>query len=81
MFFSRKRSDADLETGSLHVREVGGRAIEQAEVVDVSPDGMGIPHVRFRITHIKNSRSVCDGLRVLAVSCFRERYRRIEQAA
>ncbi len=42
---------------------------------------MGIPHVRYRVTHLKDSRTVPDGLRILALSCFAERFRRIGHAA
>lgn len=81
MFFSRKRVGTEFEAGTFHVREVGGRAVERAEVLEISPDGMGIPHVRYRVTHLKDSRTVPDGLRILALSCFAERFRRIGHAA
>lgn len=81
MFFSRKRVENQIEAGTFHVREVGGRAVEHAEVMEIAPDGMGIPHVRYRVTHLKDSRTIPGGLRILALSCFAERYRLIKQAA
>lgn len=54
MFFSRKRIGNDIEAGTFHIREVDGQAVEHAEVLEIAPDGMGIPHVRFRITDRKS---------------------------
>ena len=81
MFFSRKRGRCEIEAGTLHVREVAGMTVERAEVVDIAPDGMGIPHVSYRVTHMNGNRAVYGGLRILALSCFVERFRRVEQAA
>jgi hypothetical protein len=81
MFFSRKRTRIEVEAGTFHVREVAGQAVEHAEVVEIAPDGMGIPHVRYVVTHLKGSGDVPGGLRILALSCFAERFRLIDQAA
>ncbi|WP_417515267.1 hypothetical protein [Minwuia sp.] len=81
MFFSRKRAKAEPECGSRHVRTISGRAIEKAEVIEVAVDGMGIPHVHYRLTHLHSSRESSGELRVLALSCFLEQFRRLDQAA
>lgn len=79
MFFARKRATPRPETGSVHERQISGRAMERAEVVDVSPDGQGIPHVRYRVTHVQGQREASGGLRVLALSCFLDQFRRVDQ--
>jgi len=81
MFFSRKRSCNQPVPGSVHERIIGGRTVEQAEVLEVSQDGMGIPHVRYRVTHIHASRRARAGLRVLALSSFLSQFAEISQAA
>ncbi|WP_416896786.1 MAG: hypothetical protein ACMVY4_14800 [Minwuia sp.] len=81
MFFSRKRQQTTLEPGTRHVRQIGGRAVEEAEVVDVSVDGMGIPHVSYRVRHLQSGRNAAGGLRILALSCFLEQFRQLDRAA
>lgn len=79
MFFARKRAVPRPETGSLHERRLAGRAMERAEVVEVMTDGQGIPHVRYRVTHVQGQRKAIGGLRVLALSCFLDQFRQVDQ--
>lgn len=81
MFFARKRALSEVEAGTVYFRDGTGQAVEYAEVVEIAPDGMGISHVRYRVTHANGTRAISDGLRVLALSCFAERFRKFEQAA
>ena len=78
MFFARKSSAAVPETGARYVRQSAGRSVELAEILDVSQDGMGIPHVTFRSSMIRTDRHESAGRRTLALSCFRERFRLLE---
>jgi hypothetical protein len=49
--------------------------IETAEVLSVSPDTYGIPHVRFNVSFQRPTRSIThEGQRVLALKSFAERY-------
>lgn len=79
MFFARKRTTPSPETGSLHERRIGGRAMERAEVVDVTTDGQGIPHVRYRVTQVQGQRKFVGGLKVLALSCFLDQFHQVDQ--
>jgi hypothetical protein len=81
MFFARKRSKCELEPGTVHVREIGNRAVERAEIIDICVDGMGIPHVRYRATQVQSGRNAGSVLKVLAVSCFLDHFYQVESAA
>lgn len=74
MFFKRKRSAEAPQTGAVYIRSEDGRAVERAEVIDIAPDGMGIPHVRYRATCYCRDRQEPAGFRILALSCFHDRF-------
>lgn len=80
MFFARKTSVAVPAAGARYVRQSAGRSVELAEILDVSRDGMGIPHVTFRSSMIRTDRHEVTGRRTLALSCFRERFRLLDTA-
>jgi hypothetical protein len=74
MFFKRGASLEYITAGSTF-RRTDAHVIETAEVLSVSTDTYGIPHVRFNISFQRPTRSVThEGQRVLALKSFAERY-------
>ena len=74
MFFKRGASLEYITAGSTFLR-TDAHMIETAEVLSVSPDTYGIPHVRFNVSFQRPTRSIThEGQRVLALKSFAERY-------
>jgi hypothetical protein len=59
----------------MYARESNGRIVEVAKVVSVHDDRAGIPHVRFELSYQRPTRIDFEGLRMLALDVFAERYR------
>jgi len=74
MFFKRGASLEYVTAGSTF-RRTDANIIETAEVLSVSTDTFGIPHVRFNVSFQRPTRSVThEGQRVLALKSFAARY-------
>lgn len=39
----------DIKVGAVYRRQGPGNVVETARVIDVGPDAMGIPHVRYEV--------------------------------
>ena len=74
MFFKRGTSLEYITAGSTF-RRTEAQVIETAEVLSISTDTFGIPHVRFNVSFQRPTRSVThEGQRVLALKSFAARY-------
>lgn len=74
MFFKRGSSLEYITAGSTF-RRTQPDMIETAEVLAVSTDSFGIPHVRYNVSFKRQTRDVTnEGQRVLALKTFAQRY-------
>jgi len=74
MFFKRGSALEYIKAGSSF-RRTQPDMVETAEVVSVSADSFGIPHVRFHVSFKRPARDAMkEGPRVLALKTFIERY-------
>ncbi len=65
----------DVEVGSLYRRLGTGSVVEIARVLEVAPDKMGIPHVRYQLQVTRGSGMPTFERRTLALEVFQNRYR------
>lgn len=76
MFFTKHRSEPEeVAEGSVHKRLHHFNVVEEAQVISVSRDKAGIPHVCFKLTHIRPTGRELQGTRVLSLSSFSEHFR------
>lgn len=75
--FTRHPEPVDtVRPGSRFRREHPGNMVEVAEIVSVSNDDAGIPHVCFNLCYQHPARGNLDtARRTLALKSFSERYR------
>lgn len=76
MFFRRSIERPPVEIGRSFRRKRQDKAIETAQVLGISPDGYGIPHVRYELTVEKPlSHGVYPaGTKVLSLAAFSATY-------
>lgn len=74
MFSKRKSSTREVREGTLYQRDFDGRVVEVAKIIDLYDDRAGIPHVRYELSYQRPTRVDFEGLRVLALQSFVERY-------
>jgi hypothetical protein len=67
-----------LKPGDRYCRARGSQFLETATILELRPDGAGIPHVHFTVAvkHPKAVRVDVEGTRTLALSRFVDEYRR-----
>ena len=74
MFFKRGGSLEYITAGSTF-RRTDAHVVETAEVLSVSSDPYGSPHVRYKVRFQRPARPATnEGQRVLALRSFAERY-------
>lgn len=72
----RRIPENDIQPGNRYRRQLSGRLAATATVLDLRPDLVGIPHIRFVITVGGSSGELSVGdTRVLAVRSFLDAYR------
>ncbi len=74
MFSKRNSSPKDVREGTLYQRDFDGRVVEVAKVIKLYDDRAGIPHVRYELSYQRPTRVDFEGMRVLALQSFVERY-------
>jgi hypothetical protein len=76
MFFKRRKRDEPIAIGRSFQRKRSDRALEIAAVTEISPDGFGIPHVRYELTVEKPQSGglYMAGTKVLSLSAFEAAY-------
>jgi hypothetical protein len=73
---SRNGSD-ELKPGDRYCRTLENRFLETATILELRPDLVGIPHVRFTVAfEHPHAIRVDDGPRVLALTHFISEYRK-----
>ena len=81
MLFKRRNLNESVYPGSVFERVHSTNTVEQAEVLWVGNDCAGIPHVRFEISSLRSHSREPQGMRILALACFAERYVRLARRA
>ena len=81
MLFKRRKVTESVCEGSVFERVYSTNTVEQAEVLWVGNDSVGIPHVRFNMSYLRAQRREPQGMRILALDCFAERYERLAPRA
>ncbi len=81
MFFKRRKIDQQVTEGGVYERVHPTNTVEEAEVLWVGKDAAGIPHVRFRMSYLRPHGREPQGMRILALACFAERYHRLARRA
>ena len=76
MFFRKSVRPDDVSVGKSFQRRREDDALERAEVLGISPDAFGIPHVRYELTVEKplSHRLYPAGTKVLSLIAFSEAY-------
>jgi hypothetical protein len=74
MFFWRNPTGESVREGAVYQRRHPNNFVERAEVVWVGKDPFGIPHVRYQVSYVRPDRRDHEGIRMLALSSFAERY-------
>ncbi len=64
-----------VEVGACYRRVGTGAFVETAQVMDVAPDKMGIPHVRFQLHVTRGAGQPTLETRTLALEAFQSRFR------
>ncbi len=64
-----------IEVGASYQRFGSGALVETAFVLEVGPDRMGIPHVRFRLQVARGTASPTIETRTLALEAFQNRFK------
>ncbi len=65
-----------IEVGGCYRRSGSGALVETAYVLDVGPDKMGIPHVRFKLQVARGSAQAATAeTRTLALEAFQSKFK------
>lgn len=64
-----------IEAGATYTRQGTGAFMETAEVLDVAPDKMGIPHVRYQLLVQRGVSKPTVETRTLSLEAFLGRFR------
>lgn len=67
---------SEIRPGGTYVHRGAGNVVETARVIDVGPDGMGIPHVRFEVLveRSKERHTHFEAVRTLNLQTFAETF-------
>ena len=58
--FRPRNRNVDVTVGSVFRHSGPGDLVELAKVLEVEPDAMGIPHVRYELMVERNQRRITD---------------------
>lgn len=64
-----------IEVGATYRRFGSGALVETAFVLEVGPDRMGIPHVRFRLQVARGNGTPTIETRTLALEAFQNKFK------
>lgn len=80
--FGRQGGSVDVKVGSVFRHNGPGDLVELARVLEVEPDSMGIPHVRYELMVERNQRRIADldTRRTLNLQTFASRFCELVQA-
>ena len=71
---ARRAAQDDLRPGNRYRRPLGAHFGAIATVLELRPDLVGIPHVRFTVTVDRSSGQLAEDTRMLALQSFLETY-------
>jgi hypothetical protein len=69
-----------IEVGATYRRSGPGTLVEVARVLEIGPDKMGIPHVRFELTSARGPGLPLVETRTLGLEAFQNRFKERLQA-
>ncbi|SLN53316.1 hypothetical protein [Oceanibacterium hippocampi] len=75
MVFFRRSKAEDVTEGAVFERHCASNFIETAKVVWIGKDSTGIPHVRYETALMGQGRFEPQGIRILALKSFADRFR------
>lgn len=65
---------SSVEAGTTYKRKGVGALIEVAKVLEVAPDKMGIPHVRYQLSVQRGASNPTVETRTLSIEAFLARF-------
>ena len=73
---------SEVRPGGTYIHKGAGNIVETARVIDVGPDGMGIPHVRFEVVveRSKERHTHFEAVRTLNLATFSETFSELADA-
>lgn len=73
LFPRRKANGVEVHIGAQFRRQLSGSVSERAEVLDLTADAAGIPHVRFQVSfdHPEGTSRPADDVRTLSLQGFK----------
>ena len=80
VFSVRSQQSALPQVGAAYRRHSWGALVETANVLQVGPDRMGIPHVRFELQVKRGNGMPTVETRTLSLEAFQNRYRELVQS-
>ena len=69
------QTSSGIEAGATYRRKGTGAFVETARVIEVSPDKMGIPHVRYQLWVQRGAGKPSVETRTLSLEAFSTRFR------
>jgi len=67
-------NNATIEVGATYTRKSKGAFVEKAYVLELAPDKMGIPHVRYKASVQRGSSKPIIETRTLSLEAFLSRF-------
>ncbi len=76
MFFRKAAIRESIMVGRSYTQRRTDNTVEVAQVLGITPDGFGIPHVRYELTveKPKSHQIYMAGTKVLSLIAFRETF-------
>jgi len=76
MFFRKSAICESIKVGRSYTQRRTDNTVEVAQVLGITPDGYGIPHVRYELTVEKpmSHQVYMAGTKVLSLIAFRETF-------
>lgn len=76
MFQKAPKGNEKIEEGGMYRRDAGDATAEIAEVMEVAPDRLGIPHVRYTTYLLRGQvKASAPEQRTLSLECFSARFK------
>lgn len=73
-WFNTEERQPDVKVGAVFRKKLRGGHIEIAEVIDITPDPMGVPHVLFMVSIQSPSQQCFREQRTLGLATFSEQF-------
>ena len=73
-WFKIDRTRPEVKAGAIFRCRLPSQVIETAEVIEVGPDAMGVPHVKYNLVVAGGTISSFAEMRTLGLETFANRY-------